>query len=198
MTSQQNLPILYGGPTSPFARMAKIYGDLLGAEFTYEQIDIYNAEFIDQHNPLRQIPTMVIADVAIFDSRTIFEYFEAVTDRNVDKADFLQATRISLALGMSDACLQYRMEMMLAEGDRNEVKIQKLKARMDRSVAKLEAWADLIFTGQTRLEQVVVACALEYLDFRYNRDWRTNCVKLDTWMQTFSKRSDMRQTQPIG
>lgn len=198
MKSNQILPTLYGGPTSPFARMTKIYGELLGVNFTYEQIDIYNAEFIDQYNPLRQIPTMVIGDIAIFDSRTIFEYFENLADGKVDKASFQQATRTSLALGMTDACLQYRMEMVLPEGERNEVRILKLKARMDRSVAKLESWADLITDGEVRLEQVVLACALEYLDFRYTSNWRTFCPKLEAWMHTFSERSDMLQTRPVG
>lgn len=198
MKSNEILPTLYGGPTSPFARMTKIYGELLAVDFTYEQIDIYNAEFIDQYNPLRQIPTMVIGDVALFDSRTIFDYFEGLTDRKVDKANFQQATRISLALGMADACLQYRMEMTLPEDERNEAKILKLKARMDRSIAKLESWADLITAGDTRLEQIVLACALEYLDFRYTSNWRTFCPKLDVWMGEFSERSDMQQTRPVG
>lgn len=198
MTSKQIIPILYGGPTSPFARMTKIYGDLLEVNFIYEQIDIYNAEFIDEHNPLRQIPTMVVGDMAIFDSRTIFEYFENFSDYKRNEMDFLQATRISLALGMTDACLQYRMETMLPEDERNQAKISKLSARIDRSVGKLESWADLITNGETRLEQIVVACALEYLDFRYTRDWRGDCTKLDTWLSTFSDRIDMQQTRPVG
>lgn len=197
MTSDLTLPILYGGPTSPFARMTKMYGELLGVAFTYEQIDIYNAEFIDQYNPLRQIPTMVVGDMAIFDSRTIFEYFENRSNRKIGEADFLKATRISLALGMTDACLQYRMEMMLPVEEQNEARISKLTARMDRSVGKLEAWADIIAAGETRLEQIVVACALEYLDFRYTRDWRADCLKLDQWMGMFSERSDMVQTRPV-
>jgi glutathione S-transferase len=198
MKTKQVQPTLYGGPTSPFARMTKIYGEVLGANFTYEQIDIYSAEFIDQFNPLRQIPTMVADDMAIFDSRTIFEYFENSTGHKTNKTDFQQATRISLALGMTDACLQYRMEMMLPEDERNVARISKLKARMGRCVEQLEAWADLITEGEIRLEHIVIACALEYLDFRYTSGWRRDCTALDAWVQVFSERTDMQQTRPVG
>lgn len=198
MKSNQNLPLLYGSATSPFARMTKIYGELLGINFNYKDIDIYNAEFIDEHNPLRQVPTMVMGDFAIFDSRTIFRYFENLANRNVKDENFQQATRISLALGMADACLQYRMEMMLPEDEQNEARILKLKARMNRSLERLEAWAGLISAGEVRLEQIVIACALEYVDFRYTSDWRINCATLDVWMRQFSERNDMQQTRPVS
>lgn len=198
MTSNQIRPILYGGTTSPFARMAKLYGDLLGVDYTYEPIDIYSAEFIDQHNPLRQIPTLVIGDEAIYDSRTIFSYFSHCAGRDIDQIDFQQPTRISLALGMTDACLQYRMESILPDGERSDAKIEKLKQRIDRCVEKLEVFSDIVTEGDIDLEQIVLACALEYLDFRYSRAWRDNCTKLDAWMALFSERDDMQQSRPAG
>lgn len=198
MTSDQIRPILYGGATSPFARMAKLYGDLLGVDYTYEPIDIYNAEFIDQHNPLRQIPTLLIGDEAIYDSRTIFNYFAHCVGRDIDQTDFQQQTRISLALGMTDACLQYRMESMLPDGQRSDAKIEKLKQRIDRCVEKLDVFSDKNTAGEIDLEQIVLACALEYLDFRYSRAWRDNCTKLDAWMALFSEREDMQQSRPVG
>lgn len=199
MALNNNIPLLYGGATSPFSRMAKLYGDHLNLHFKYELIDIYNAEFLDDLNPLRQIPTLVLGNgVALFDSRTIFSYFEDQVDDGLSKHEALQSTRISLALGMADACLQYRMEMVLAEHERNEIKLAKLKARMDRSVKKLNEWADEIISGDLRLEQIVVACSLEYLDFRYSKLWREKCQKLDVWMRGFSERRDMVNTRPKG
>ncbi|MEP2945473.1 MAG: glutathione S-transferase N-terminal domain-containing protein [Lentilitoribacter sp.] len=199
MASMNKSALLYGGSTSPFSRMAKLYGDHLNLDFKYELIDIYNAEFLDELNPLRQIPTLILDDGnALFDSRTIFSYFEDQAGCDLTVLDFQQSTRISLALGMADACLQYRMEMMLSENDRNEAKILKLKARMDRSVKKLNDWADDITAGKVRLEQFVVACSLEYLDFRYTKNWREECRKLDAWLEVFSQRDDMIKTRPVG
>lgn len=191
--------LLYGGATSPFSRMAKLYGDHLNLDFKYELIDIYNAEFLDELNPLRQIPTLILDDGnALFDSRTIFSYFENQAGCDLTVLNFQQSTRISLALGMADACLQYRMEMMLSENDRNEAKILKLKARMDRSVKKLNDWSDDITAGEVRLEQFVVACSLEYLDFRYSKNWREECEKLEAWLEVFSQRDGMIKTRPVG
>lgn len=197
MNSQQVLPILYGGSTSPFARMTKIYGDFLDVEFTYKSIDIYSAEFIDPFNPLRQIPTLVTEkDEAIYDSRTIFSFFEHLANQPNEKTDFQETTRISLALGMSDACLQYRMETVLSEDAQNQEKLDKLKQRMNRCVAKLESFADITFSKNVNLEQIVLACALEYLDFRYTKEWRNDCPKLKKWLSEFSMRMDMQETRP--
>lgn len=199
MASMNKAPLLYGGATSPFSRMAKLYGDHLNLNFRYELIDIYNAEFLDELNPLRQIPTLILNDEnALFDSRTIFSYFEDQAGCDLTVLNFQQSTRISLALGMADACLQYRMEMMLSENDRNEAKILKLKARMDRSVKRLNDWADDITLGDVRLEQFVVACSLEYLDFRYTKNWREECGKLSSWLAVFSQRDDMIKTRAVG
>lgn len=197
MNSQQVLPILYGGATSPFARMTKIYGDFLGVEFTYKSIDIYSAEFIDPFNPLRQIPTLVTEkDEAIYDSRTIFSFFEHLANQPNEKTDFQETTRISLALGMSEACLQYRMETVLSEDAQNQEKLDKLKQRMNRCVAKLESFADITLSKNANLEQIVLACALEYLDFRYTKEWRNACPKLSNWLSEFSMRMDMQETRP--
>lgn len=199
MASMNKSALLYGGSTSPFSRMAKLYGDHLNLNFKYELIDIYKAEFLDELNPLRQIPTLILdGGNALFDSRAIFSYFEDQAGCDLTVLDFQQSTRISLALGMADACLQYRMEMMLSEYDRNEAKILKLKARMDRSVKKLNDWADDITAGEVRLEQFVVACSLEYLDFRYTKNWREECGKLEAWLEVFSQRDDMIKTRPVG
>ena len=199
MALMNKVPLLYGGATSPFSRMAKLYGDHLNLNFRYELIDIYNAEFLDELNPLRQIPTLILNDEnALFDSRTIFSYFEDQAGCDLTVLNFQQSTRISLALGMADACLQYRMEMMLSENDRNEAKILKLKARMGRSVKKLNDLADEITVGEVRLEQFVVACSLEYLDFRYTKNWREECGKLSSWLEVFSQRDDMIKTRPVG
>jgi glutathione S-transferase len=197
MSSRRVLPILYGGATSPFARMTKIYGEFLGVQFTYKSIDIYNADFIDPLNPLRQIPTLVTEKGdAIYDSRTIFSFFEHLANQPQNPTDFQESTRIALAIGMSDACLQYRMETVLPEGAQSQAKLDKLKQRMNRCVAQLERFADITLSKDVNLEQIVLACALEYLDFRYTQEWRAYCPKLSNWLSEFSMRMDMQTTRP--
>jgi len=198
MTKPKSL-VLYNGPTSPFARMTFVVGTELGIEFEDQAIDVYNAEFLDRHNPLRQIPTLIIdGETAVFDSRSIFAYFDAISDKPsiLPGNDFEQATRISLFLSLTDACLQYRMTIVLPENERSDASIEKLKVRMNRTLNFLEKNSEKTTTGDLRLEQIVAACALEYIDYRYSSEWRDMCPKLDGWVTQFSKRASMVNSRP--
>lgn len=191
--------VLYGGPTSPFARMARVLGEELGLAFRYEVIDVYTAEFLDRFNPLRQIPTLVVnGERAVFDSRTIFDAIARWSGREdvLPGADGAQATRVALMLGTTEACLQYRMEIIRPDGERSQRVIDKLMARMGRCLDHLESDAQHIAEGPLRLEQVVAACTLEYVDFRYSRSWRDRCPRLDAWSRAFARRDSMLASRP--
>jgi len=199
MGFNQDSLILFGGPTSPFARMAWVVGTELGIEFTGKTIDVYNAEFLDEFNPLRQIPTLIINQkTAIYDSRNIFSYFDALSGRPsiLPGNDFEQATRISLLLGLTEACLQYRMASILPAEEQSDMVIEKLLIRINRSLDFLEGISDKFTTGNLRLEHIVAACALEYIDYRYSTKWRKKCSDLDRWVQEFSNRPSMVDSRP--
>ena len=51
--------ILYNGPNSPFGRKTKITAIILEIPIEEKIIKIQEAEFIDNFNPLRKIPTLV-------------------------------------------------------------------------------------------------------------------------------------------
>ncbi len=191
--------VLYGGPTSPFARMARVFGEELGLGFRYEVIDVYNAEFLDRLNPLRQIPTLVVdGERAVFDSRTIFDVMARWSGREdvLPGCEDAQATRIALMLGATEACLQYRMEIVRPEGERSRTVEEKLLTRLDRCLDHLESIAGQITDGPFRLEQVVAACTLEYVDYRYARSWRDRCPRLDSWSNAFAQRGSMVRSRP--
>jgi|TARA_B100000315_G_C14521631_1_gene561831 glutathione S-transferase len=74
---------LFNGPTSPFGRMTKVAGIELGLDFKETVIDVYNATFLDQWNPLRQIPTLLVDDTQpIFDSLNICLFFDSLSTTN--------------------------------------------------------------------------------------------------------------------
>lgn len=199
MTPPPTKLVLYNGPTSPFARMTHVVGTELGVDFKDQIIDVYNAEFLDELNPLRQIPTLVVNDeTAIFDSRSIFAYFDAISKKPsiLPGDDFEQATRISLFLGLTEACLQYRMASVLPDKERSETSIQKLLVRINRTLDYIERNAEKTTSGNLRLEQMVAACALEYIDYRYSNAWRDRCPKLDAWVTQFSARASMINSRP--
>ena len=57
--------ILYNGPTSPFGRKVKIVSIVHEIDVEEKNINIYEADFLDQHNPLRKIPTLLINNLTI-------------------------------------------------------------------------------------------------------------------------------------
>ena len=59
--------ILYNGPTSPFGRKVKIVSIVHEIDVEEKIINIYEADFLDQHNPLRKIPTLLINNLSIID-----------------------------------------------------------------------------------------------------------------------------------
>lgn len=193
--------VLYGGPNSPFARMARVVGLEQGIDFVYRDIDVYNADFLDRSNPLRQIPTLIVGDSrAVFDSRTIFSFFDHLSNRPplISPTDFDQATRVSLYLGLAEACLNYRMEIIRPEGERSERVIEKQKIRMQRCFDHIASGCDDTIHGDLRLEQIVLACALEYVEYRYSSDWREDFPKLNAFANQFGSRESMAVSQPHG
>ena len=64
---EENL-ILYNGPTSPFGRKCKIAALVLGIKHKEETINVYQSKFLDEYNPLRQIPTLIANGKVISDS----------------------------------------------------------------------------------------------------------------------------------
>ena len=73
--------ILYNGPTSPFGRKCKITALLLEIEHREEKINIYKSRFLDEFNPLRQVPTLLVNKTTISDSDNICLYFDSISNK---------------------------------------------------------------------------------------------------------------------
>lgn len=192
--------ILYGGPTSPFARMARVVSLELDIPLEERVIDVYTAEFLDALNPLRQIPTLVTeAGVPIYDSRVICSYFDAVSGRATlipGERRWEVETRWALSVGVMEAGLQRRMEIIRAATEKSPATIAKLEIRIDRALAQLEREAAALRGVGMRMDCIATAVALEYTDFRYTTEWRQSCPQLHGWLDGFARRPSMIQTRP--
>lgn len=192
--------ILYGGPTSPFARMARVVSLELGIQVEERVIDVYTAEFLDAINPLRLIPALVTeAGVPIYDSRVICNYFDAISGRATlipDEQRWEVETRWALAVGVMEAGLQRRMEIVRPATEKSPAAIAKLEIRIDRALAQLEREAGALRGAGTRMDYIATAVALEYTDFRYTNEWRQHCPQLQAWLDDFARRPSMIQTRP--
>jgi glutathione S-transferase len=191
---------LYTGPTSPFARMARVVSLELDIALEERVIDVYSADFLDALNPLRQIPTFVTeTGTTIYDSRVICEYFDSVSGKPSlipSPHRWELQTRWSLALGVMEAGLHRRMELIRPEGEKSPGAIAKLEIRIDRALASLEREVGMIRNADTRMDTIAVAVALEYTDFRYQRQWRRSCPGLAGWLEQFAHRESMTRTRP--
>jgi len=194
--------ILYTGPTSPFGRMVRVVSLELGTVLEERIVDVYTADFLDAINPLRQIPTLVTDDgEAVYDSRVICRYFDAVSGRPSlvpERGRWGVETRWALAVGVMEAGLQRRMEIVRPDGEKSPAFVTRLQARIDRAIDRLEADSGQIRDAGIRMDALAVAVALEYTEFRYTADWRARCPGLSAWLEEFARRPSMRQTRPQG
>jgi glutathione S-transferase len=193
---------LYNGPTSPFGRKVAILYRELGLAVEEKEIDVYNSEFLDTLNPLRQIPTLELANgKAIFDSTVISLYLIDLASRD----DVLPAelkwevlTTCALSDGTMEAVLQRRMESLQPEHERSAQLMQRLETRVDRSIRKLAASLERFSGDQLRLDRIAVACALEYTTFRFTDVWKSQHPSLAAWCEAFSARPSFQETRPRG
>lgn len=187
--------ILLSSPASPFGRKVKIAAHVLGL---YDQI---NVEFSDvnnpdavlfKQNPLGKIPSLILEDETIlFDSRVIIEYLDSIsTDKKifvpggVDR--YKDLTLNALCDGMMDACILrvYEIRKRPPE-DRSQSWVDYQAEKVARGLKVLEADAPSIDGGIT-VGHITMACALGYLDFRFNGDWRPDHPNLVSWLDNFA------------
>jgi glutathione S-transferase len=192
--------ILYNGPTSPFGRTVKVTALELRAPVEERVIDVYAAAFLDDANPLRQIPTLVLENgQALYDSRVICAYLDIQGgDGSLYRAADAWAlqVRIALGIGLMEAGLQRRMEILRPDGERSPSVVEKLEARIGRAIDHLERAAEELAAPAPRMDQIVWACALEYTDFRFTTAWRATAPRLAEWLEGFARRESMVESRP--
>ena len=47
------------------------------------------------------------------------------------------------------------------------------------------------------MDQIAIACALDYTMFRFNDKWRADHPKLNKWFNIFEKKDFMKSTIPL-
>ena len=109
--------ILYNGPNSPFGRKTKITSLVQKINLEEKIINIYEANFLDKHNPIRKIPTLVINGLAIMDSDNICLYLDSISKKNTlfPKKNYWEIMSMtSIANGLMESVLERRMESILS------------------------------------------------------------------------------------
>ena len=196
----QNQIILYNGPNSPFGRKTKITS--LVQEITLEEkiIKVQEADFLDKYNPLRKIPTLLINGLTIIDSDNICFYLDSISKKKTlfPKNKYFEIISItSVANGIMESVLERRMEKIRPTNEKSENFIKKQEIRIARTIKWLENNWNNYGESYLTMDQIAVACALDYTMFRFNDKWRANHPKLNKWFSVFEKKDFMKSTIPL-
>jgi glutathione S-transferase len=188
--------------TSPFGRKVIVAALERAIQFTEEFVDLASPEgALGQSNPLWQIPVLVTTDGrAIYDSATILLYLETQHGDPPlvpEEQRWPVLTRASLSDGLMEAVLFRIMELRRPDNEQSASFVKKLEARIERSLATLDAEVSQMPTDSALLaDQIAAACALEYTDFRFTRDWRSTYTHAARWLDRVSDRESLRITAP--
>jgi glutathione S-transferase len=183
--------LLYSTPTSPFGRKAKIAAFSHGLR---DRIEIVKADpwsegdVLRQVNPLGKMPALITEDgTAIYDSGVILDYFDHVLgEPRLFPTDRALATRVTHALGsgLIEAALLITYERQRRPKEFTyEPWVEHQLGKLTRGLAKVDASPP--DCREIDAGSISVACALGYLDWRQQFDWRTHFPQLVAWLDTF-------------
>ncbi len=185
--------ILLSAPAAPFGRKVKIVAKIVGLDGQITGVDADTAspsDSIRRENPLGKIPTLILENgTSLYDSRVIVEYLDHLAGGGaVIPADptlrFRTLTLQALADGIMDASLLQVYEQRWRPESQREPKWVTHHA--DKVQRGLEALAASPPAGATDIGHIALACALGYLDLRFNGDWRGSYPALVAWLDRFS------------
>ncbi len=191
--------ILYNGPNSPFGRKTKVTSLVQEINLEEKIINVYEADFLDKHNPIRKIPTLVINGLAIMDSDNICLYLDSISKKNTlfPKKNYWEIMSMtSIANGLMESVLERRMESIRSDNEKSKNFISKQEIRIIRTIKWLENNWNNYDDGYLTMDQIAVACALDYTMFRFNNKWRTENPKLNKWFGNFIEKDFMKSTLP--
>jgi glutathione S-transferase len=187
--------ILRSSPASPFGRKIRIAINVLALD---RDVDVQPADPTDpsdtvrRQNPLGKIPVLIIDDgTALFDSRVILEYLDdrAGGGRIIPREPTLRfpALRLqALCDGIMDAAILQVYEGRWRAAEHREAKwMDHQSGKVARALGAIEADPPRV-NATPNVGQIATACALGYLDLRFQGRWRAEHPRLVTWLDAFA------------
>ena len=195
----QDQIILYNGPNSPFGRKTKITSLVQEIKLEEKIINVYEAYFLDKHNPIRKIPTLVVIKLAIIYTDNICLYLDTISKKNTlfpKKKYWEIMSMTSIANELMESVLERRMEMIRPDSEKSNNFINKQEVRITRTISWLENNWNNYDDSYLTMDQIAIACALDYTIYRFNDKWRTHNTKLNKWFSNFLEKDFMKSTLP--
>ncbi len=195
----QDQIILYNGPNSPFGRKTKVTSLVQEIKLEEKIINVYEAYFLDKHNPIRKIPTLMVNELAIMDSDNICLYLDSISKKNTlfpKKKYWEIMSMTSIANGLMESVLERRMESIRPDNEKSNSFINKQEIRITRTIKWLENNWNNYDENYLTMDQIAIGCALDYTMYRFDDRWRSENSKLNKWFTIFVENDFMKSTLP--
>ncbi|WP_341702473.1 glutathione S-transferase family protein [Ferrovibrio sp.] len=198
---------LYFSPTSPYVRKVTVMALETNLDSRIERIPAATTPIepnaaVAAANPLAKVPALVTdGGEILFDSRVICEYLDSLHQGAkffpADAARWSVLRQQALGDGLLDAALLVRYESFLRPEDRRWPQwADGQSGKMHGALAEIEKLAPG-FGDRVDIGTVTIACALGYLDFRYDHlNWRGSHPQTAAWADRFFARPSLKATIP--
>ena len=199
------MAILLYSLASPYARIARVVVRYLKVPNITEAISnpFENQSNLVDINPLAKIPCLTFEDsCALFDSEVIIRYFDAKHGNNKlfgTEINWQRAADFSMVKGLIDSTVGLRQEQMREEeGVRSPFWTSRFETAIMRTVDHIETKKSYLYESESlNAEQLVLLCALSYVDFRHpHLQWQSAAPKLAEWTNEQLKQPWFAETQP--
>ncbi|WP_027555322.1 glutathione S-transferase [Bradyrhizobium sp. Cp5.3] len=202
---------IYYSPFSPYVRKVLVAAHELGLAGRIEQLPsaahpINRDQTIIAHNPLGQVPTMLLDDgTALADSRVICEYLDDLASGEklfpkVPAQRWRALADQSTADGILAAALLSRYELAVRPPEKLwQPWLDGQLDKVETSIAAIEKAAPA-FGERVDIGTISFACAFGYLDLRFpDFGWRSRHPQCAAWFAGFEARPSMQATRhPVG
>lgn len=197
---------LHWSPKSPYVRKVMVCAHELGLVDRLELVRSVAAmlkpnEALMRDNPLSKIPTLVLDDgTTLLDSVVICEYLDELGNGQLfpkHGPQKWQALRWhALGDGLLDALILWRNERERQAPLQPLIDAFDLKTRA--TLERLDAEAEELAGAPFSIGTVAVACALGYLDYRFDAfGWRNLAPRLAQWHAEVRTRPSLQCTEPV-
>ena len=104
---------------------------------------------------------------------------------------------ISVANGIMENAVNRFIEMSaIPENEQRPKAISRYEKKILRSIEWIEKKFEEFIYDELTMDQISVACALDYTSFRFTKDWSLSSPRLSKWLEKITDNEFMKSTLP--
>jgi len=198
---------LYGSPTSPYARKARVLikEKKLPVEFVIEDPWPEDSPILAK-NPLSKVPVLEVGPGSyLFESVFVTHYLDNLDGKPLQPRDAAAYWKSqwwqALGNGIIDAVIARILETRRPPEKQWPDKMAREEKRVHRAIDLAERTfrhGRFLVGNAFTMADLVMGVALQYVDFRYPHGWRATYPKLAKWHAGITARPSFEETLPPG